>query len=197
MSSLFTVAEKALAHLGLAAVPNEDIDVIVGGLGLGYTAQAVLEHLRVRSLTVVEALAAVVQWHEQGVLPLGAHLMADPRCRLVRGDFFATVRSPFSEAGDKRVHAVLVDIDHSPRNFLHPNHASFYGVAGLRALATYLHPNGVFGLWSNDPPDYEFVARLAAVFAKVEAHIVDFHNPLQGRDSANTVYVASTPLLQT
>jgi hypothetical protein len=40
-------------------------------------------------------------------------------------------------------------------------------------------------------------ARDSPVFAKVEAHIVDFHNPLQGRDSANTVYVAGMPLLQT
>ena len=42
MSSLFTVAEIELARLGLAQVPGSDLDVVVGGLGLGYTARAVL-----------------------------------------------------------------------------------------------------------------------------------------------------------
>ncbi|MDP2331024.1 MAG: spermidine synthase [Reyranella sp.] len=191
MSSLFTVAEIALARLGLAGSPGKDIDVIVGGLGLGYTAQAVLEH-PVRSLAVIEALAPVIRWHEQGLLPLGARLTADPRCRLVRGDFFAIMKSALSGDDDRRVHAILVDIDHSPRKVLHPDHVSFYEVEGLCKLATHLRPGGVFGLWSDDPPDAEFVARLATVFAKVDAHVVAFHNPLQDRDAANTVYVAST-----
>src|SRR3982074_3792294 len=57
MSSAFTVAEIALAQLGLAALNRTDLDVVVGGLGLGYTAQAVLENSGVRSLIVVDALA--------------------------------------------------------------------------------------------------------------------------------------------
>src|SRR3546814_10320639 len=43
MSSIFTVAEIALARLGLAEVSGDDLDVVVGGLGLGYTARAALE----------------------------------------------------------------------------------------------------------------------------------------------------------
>src|SRR5258708_30894482 len=89
MSSAFTVAEIALARLGLAALRRTDLDVVVGGLGLGYTAQAVLEEQRVRSLIVVDALAEVIEWHEGGLLPLGEKLTADARCRLVHGDFFA------------------------------------------------------------------------------------------------------------
>ena len=69
MSSRFTVAEIELARLGLAALGRADLDVVVGGLGLGYTAQAVLEHPRVRSLIVVDALAEVIEWHQQGLLP--------------------------------------------------------------------------------------------------------------------------------
>jgi hypothetical protein len=44
MSSLFTASEIALARLGLAALSGPELDVVVGGLGLGYTAQEVLEH---------------------------------------------------------------------------------------------------------------------------------------------------------
>ena len=93
MSSLFTVAEIELARLGLAALARADLDVVVGGLGLGYTAQAVLENPGVRSLIVVDALAEVIEWHEQGLLPLGKQLTGDPRCRLVNGDFFAMSHS--------------------------------------------------------------------------------------------------------
>ena len=89
MSSAFTVAEIALARLGLAALQRTGLDVVVGGLGLGYTAQAVLENPGVKSLIVVDALAEVIEWHEQGLLPLGKQLTSDPRCRLIHGDFFA------------------------------------------------------------------------------------------------------------
>src|SRR5947199_8876646 len=123
MSSLFTVAEIALARLGLAALARADLDVVVGGLGLGYTASAVLENAAVRSLIVVDALAEVIEWHEQGLLPLGKQLTGDPRCRFVNGDFFAMSHSADGldpNAPGRRFDAVLVDIDHSPKHVLHP-----------------------------------------------------------------------------
>lgn len=193
MSSLFPVAEIELARLGLAACPGEQLDVVVGGLGLGYTAVAALEDPRVRSLVVVEALAPVIGWHEQRLLPDAAGLAADPRARLVRADFFglAAAAAPFAPQGPARVHAVLLDIDHTPRHVLHPDHAGFYSADGLSALRGHLHPGGVFALWSDDPPDDEFLAVLRAVFAGAQAHVVSFPNPLTGGTSANTVYVAS------
>jgi spermidine synthase len=200
MSSLFTVAEIALARLGLGALDRTTLDVVVGGLGLGYTAQAVLEDSRVRSLIVVDALAEVIEWHERGLLPLGEMLTADIRCRLVHGDFFAM--SDSAEGLDpqtpaRRFDAVLVDIDHSPTNLLHPAHAALYQPDGLRRLDRHLHPGGVFALWSNDPPDETFTAALAGVFAMSQAHVVTFDNPLQDRDASNTVYIgvkANLPL---
>jgi spermidine synthase len=198
MSSLFTVAEIALARLGLAALERAELDVVVGGLGLGYTAQAVLEDSRVRSLVVVDALAEVIEWHERGLLPLGEQLTADPRCRFVHGDFFAMSASALDpQTPGRRFDAVLVDIDHSPTNLLHPRHAVLYQPEGLRRLAGHLRPGGVFALWSNDPPDQTFKAALASVFATSDAHVVTFDNPLQGRDASNTVYTgvkANLPL---
>src|SRR5258708_24401124 len=193
MSSQFTDAEMELARLGLAARGRGDLDVVVGGLGLGYTARAVLENADVRSLIVVDALAEVIEWHAQGLLPLGKELTGDPRCRLVHGDFFSMSDSAEgfdSAAPARRFDAVLVDIDHSPRSLLHPRHAALYQPEGLARLAAHLHPGGVFALWSNDPPDEAFNAALAEVFATSQAHVVTFHNPLQDRDAASTVYVA-------
>ncbi|GAA2557044.1 MULTISPECIES: spermidine synthase [Streptomyces] len=193
MSSLFTAGEIALAELGLAKLPNTGLDVAVGGLGLGYTAQAALDDPRVRRLTVIDALAEVIDWHQRGLVPLGTRLASDSRCRLVHGDFFAMAAETGGldpEEPDLRFHAVLLDVDHSPRHVLRPRHASLYQPAGLRALARHLRPGGVFALWSNDPPDEQFISALTEVFAESAAHVVEFANPLQGGTSANTVYVA-------
>ena len=75
--------------MALARLSGVALDVAVGGLGLGYTAQTVLADDRVQELLVVELLEPVIRWHRQGLVPVGPTLTADPRCRLVEGDFFA------------------------------------------------------------------------------------------------------------
>jgi spermidine synthase len=191
MSSLFTAAEIELARLGLAGVDGDEVHVVVGGLGLGYTAQAALEDPRVASLVVVEALPEVIGWHRDGLLPEATRVGADPRSRLVPDDSL----SPASEDGfdpdapGRRFDAILLDVDHTPRHVLHASHAPFYTVDGLRSLARHLRAGGVFALWSDDPPDEPFVADLGRVFATVDAHVVRFANPLTGGESTNTVYV--------
>lgn len=210
MSSLFTAGEIALTRLGLARLAAEEAgttaadpedtaprwDVAVGGLGLGYTARTALEDPRVRSLVVVEALAEVIGWHERHLVPLGAALTADPRCRLVGGDFFALAADPLgldpAEPG-RRFDAVLLDIDHAPDHVLNPRHAEFYTRGGLLRFARHLRPGGVFALWSNDPPSDAFTTVLGEVMCGAEAHVVAFDNPLQGGTATNTVYTASAP----
>jgi spermidine synthase len=193
MSSLFTVAEEELARLGLAALDRGDLDVVVGGLGLGYTARTALADPRVRSQLVVEALGEVISWHQRELLPHAAELTRDPRHRFVEGDFFALAASADGfdpEQPGRRFDAILLDVDHSPRHVLAPGHAPFYTADGLRRLARHLKPGGVFALWSDDPPDDRFTAELAQVFGDWASHVVPFANPLTGGESANTVYVA-------
>ncbi|PQO24496.1 spermidine synthase [Rhodobacteraceae bacterium WD3A24] len=197
MTSLFTASEIALARLGLGALTAPAPDVVVGGLGLGYTAQAVLAEARVASLTVVEMLAPVIEWHETGLLPLGAELTGDPRCRLVQGDFFEMAASTggFDEARPgRRFDAILVDIDHapSPDMLLDERSEGFYTPDGLAAMTRHLHPGGVFGLWSNDRPDAGVTEALATVFDEAWAEPVTFENPLQNRPFTQTVYLART-----
>ncbi|MEV6635099.1 spermidine synthase [Actinoplanes sp. NPDC051470] len=195
MSSLFTVAEEELARLTLAVLPDAPVDAVVGGLGLGYTARAALADDRIRSLTVVEALAPVIDWHRRELLPQARSLTADPRAVLLEGDFFALLRdgSGFDPADpDRRFDAILVDIDHSPVNVLDPAHADLYTPAGLSRLGRRLRPGGAFGLWSDDAPDEAFLTVLRQCFATATAHVVSFANPLTGGSSANTVYVATS-----
>jgi spermidine synthase len=193
MSSLFTVAEEELARLGLAEVTGTDLDVLVGGLGLGYTARAALVDARVRSLVVVEALDEVIGWHEQDLLPDTVGLAADPRVRLVNGDFFRLVAGTGPDPAEpgRQFAAILVDIDHTPRHVLHPSHTAFYSADGLRRLSGHLRSGGVFALWSDDPPDDDFMAVLTEVFGTARAEVVPFANPLTGGESANTVYLAA------
>lgn len=195
MSSLWTVGETELARLGLSEAQGTGLDVLVGGLGLGFTADAVLDDPRVRSLVVVEALPDVIDWHHAHLVPLGKRLTTEERCRLVHGDFFSLASAPggLDEwTPEGRFHAVLLDIDHSPRHVLNPAHAAFYRGEALSRLAARIHPGGVFALWSNEPPDDEFTAVLRNAFAQATAHVVEFPNHLQGGTSTNTVYVART-----
>ena len=194
MSSLFTDAEIQLARLGIAALEGRGLDIVVGGLGLGYTAVAALQEPSVRSLMVVEVMEPVIDWHRRALVPLGRELSSDPRCTFVHADFFelaTAAEGGFDRADPTRlVHAVLLDIDHSPSHWLNPGNSAFYSAQGLQSLADKLHPGGIFGLWSNDPPDVEFTSLLDKVFQSSETHIVTFPNPYTGGESSNTVYLA-------
>ena len=195
MSSLFTEAEIQLSRLGLAAMVGSDWDVVVGGLGLGYTAVEALSNPSVKSLTVIDVMEPVIDWHRRGLVPLGKELTSDPRCNLVLDDFFVVAggnSGGFTSAvATPLVHAILLDIDHSPSNWLNPGNGDFYTVQGLRNLADKLHPGGIFGYWSDDPPDAAFTELLDSVFEFSESHIVNFPNPYTGGESSNTVYLAS------
>jgi len=193
MSSLFTKVEEELARLGLAATRGESLDVVVGGLGLGYTAWTALEESRVGSLIVVDYLQPVIDWHQRGLVPLGPKLTGDPRCRFVHGDFFALAASDGNgfdpDQPQRQFDAILLDIDHSPDHLLHPRHAHFYSEAGLREFTRLIRPGGVFGLWSDDPPESTFLENLKLVFRAVHPEVVAFPNPFLHRDSHSTVYV--------
>ena len=187
MSSLFTVGETELAVRGLAVATGDSLRVAVGGLGLGYTARAALADARVTAVEVIDALGPVIEWHQAGLVPLGESLGADPRCRLVHGDFFGWFDQ--ARTGADRYDVVLLDIDHSPRALLHPDHGRFYTVEGLNRLRDGLTPGGVFAMWSDEGPDEAFLDLLRGVFARVAVEVVSFDNPLTGGASTCSVYL--------
>ena len=193
MSSMFVDAEVALSDIGLGETEGENLRVVVGGLGLGYTAVAALKHQR------VEYLAPVIGWHQKELVPLGKDLNADPRNRYVHASFFdLAIADPETGGFDpdnpgKPFDAILLDIDHSPRALLHDSSASFYTANNLRLMARQLRPRGVFAMWSNEGEDEKFMAVLNEVFTDVACHVVSFFNPFQNRESFNTVYVARKP----
>jgi len=193
MSSMFVEAEEALSTLGLAAVQGDDLSVVVGGLGLGYTAVTALKDERIAELLVVDALDTVINWHKDELVPLGKILNSDTRNRYVLGSFFDLAINPsigFDTRDEgKKFDAILLDIDHSPTEFLDVANASFYTTENLALMAQQLKPNGVFAMWSQNLPEEHFETLLKTVFETVESHVVSFFNPMQNNVSTNSVYV--------
>lgn len=235
MSSLFVEAEEQLSTLGLQALRQNghqhDLDIVVGGLGLGYTALQVLKECdqlksergtanhsvanksaagsslnssaknnALCSLRVIDVMQAVISWHQRGLLPIGDVLATDSRTQLQQGDFFAIATDPDrgfdqhvldQQQPVRKVHAVLLDIDHSPSHWLNQENSHFYTVTALRQMAEKIHTGGVFGLWSNELPDPAFVELLDQVFVNTQTQVVNFANPYQNIDSSNSVYIAT------
>lgn len=193
MSSMFVEAEEALSTLGLAAVEGDNLSVVVGGLGLGYTAVKALEDPRISEQFVVDALDTVIGWHKDERVPLGKTLNADPRNQYVLGSFFdlaTELGTGFNPSTpEKTFDAILLDIDHSPTEFLNSANAQFYTTENLALMAEQLKPNGVFAMWSQNLPEEHFVNLLQTVFEQVESHVITFFNPLQGGESTSSVYV--------
>ncbi|MFT7561373.1 MAG: spermidine synthase [Flavobacteriales bacterium] len=195
MSSVFVDAEIALADLGLQAIEGENLSVVVGGLGLGCTADAALGHTSLGELLVVEALETVITWHQQEKVPLGKNLNQDPRCRYVLASFFDLATQDSSGGFDpdkpgRIFDAVLLDIDHSPSAFLNNANAAFYSTENLSLMAAQIRSGGVFAMWSQDPPDDSFESLLATVFDSVESKVIKFYNPFQSKEATNTIYIA-------
>ena len=138
MSSYNTASEEALASLALEWHGGSELDVLVGGLGLGYTAHAALECRRVRRVEVLEFLPQVISWLARDLVPLAAALRAEPRLRVVEGDIFEHLQGP----PKTRLDAILIDVDHSPDEVLAPANRSFYTTAGLRRAREHLADGG-------------------------------------------------------
>lgn len=193
MSSMFVDAEEALSTLGLAATQGDKLSVVVGGLGLGYTAVAALKDQRISELLVVDALDTVIGWHKDELVPLGKILNADVRNRYILGSFFDLATDPSTgfdpDSAAKKFDAILLDIDHSPTEFLNAANAGFYTTENLALMAEQLKPKGVFAMWSQNLPEANFEALLKTVFTSVTSHVVSFYNPFQNGESTNSVYV--------
>ncbi len=161
MSSISPVSEQKLATSALSLHRGEgELCVLVGGLGLGYTAQAALSSPRVRSLQVVDKMDFVINWMRKGLLPLSGELTRDPRLAFVLGDVYADLLGPPSTTFD----IILVDVDHEPERPLDPASLPFYTREGQRAVAQHLSPGGILGVWSccDNEPFFEVMREVYA-----------------------------------
>lgn len=145
------LAERGCA--GLEAVPRAR--VLIGGLGMGFTARAALSALRPDAVVdVVELVGAVVRWNRELIGHLADAPLLDRRVRVTEGDVadaIATARAHYD--------AILLDVDNGPEAFTRRENGHLYSLEGLRRARAALRPNGVLAIWSTFASQ-AFTARL-------------------------------------
>lgn len=188
MSSAVTVSERELATRAIAMHGGSDLDVLIGGLGLGYTSKAALDSDRVARVEVVELIQGIIGWVASGVIPLGHELMADPRFHAIQGDVFERLRRPPTRTHD----LLLIDVDHSPDERLGESSDSFYAHGNLVLAAQHLKPRGVFAVWSTSA-NPAFEAELRKTFDDVRVEPIEFFNETVGQQETNWLFLARAP----
>jgi spermidine synthase len=185
MSSHHTVSERALARLALEMHRGEGLRVLVGGLGLGYTAHEALASPRVATVTAVEFLPQVIGWLERDLIPLSAELRSDERFEAVPGDVYAGLAGPPSDRFD----LVLIDVDHAPEDPLNHDSAAFYTPQGLRRASRHLASGGVLAVWSAAPSSV-FERSLGQTFREVRVVAVPFFNEMVDEETTDWIFLA-------
>ncbi|MCO4773980.1 MAG: spermidine synthase [Deltaproteobacteria bacterium] len=188
MSSLNNVSERQLSTTALKLHEGTGpLRVLVGGLGLGYTAEAALVDAGVAKLRVVEKMDFVIDWMKGGLLPLSAEFADDDRLEIVQGDIYEDLLGAPSELYD----LILVDVDHAPDFRLDDGIGRFYTAEGQKLVAQHLAPGGVLAVWSawDNAPFAELLGATYARSCREEVRWDDVE--AEGRSFSNMLFFAS------
>ncbi len=185
MSSLYTDSERALAQIAIDMHPGDKLRVLVGGLGLGYTAREALLSERVAQVDVVELLPQVIDWLTAGLIPLSTELRDEPRLVINQGDVYRRLAGPPDDLFD----LILIDVDHSPDERLGEENISFYTESGLRAARRHLAPDGVLAVWSYAESS-PFADALRTVFERVRVEPITYDNRLVDEQPTDWLFFA-------
>lgn len=161
MTSAAHRSEMELARLALAKLAaRREPEVLLGGLGMGFTLRAALDALPPRARVVVAELhPVVVEWCRGPLAPLTGAAVHDPRVCVEICDVARLIGS------GRCFDAIAVDLFAGPRG---PGRDDpHFGGAALARVRGALRPGGVFGVWS-EQPDAAFEKRLRAAGFRVE-----------------------------
>jgi spermidine synthase len=184
MNSRAHESEDALADLACAKIADRPKPrILVGGLGMGFTAAAVLKHLGAAGRVVVAELApAVVEWNRGPLAELAGRPLQDARLRVREIDVGRVIREA-PQAYD----AILLDVDNGPGGLACKANDRLYSMAGLKAAHAALRPAGVLAIWSA-ASDRAFSKRLRR--AGFELEEVCSHARAAGRGGRRTIWLA-------
>jgi spermidine synthase len=185
MSSYNTASERALSTIAVEMHGGSELKVLVGGLGLGYTAEAALAYPQVATVEVVEFLPEVIDWFARDLVPLATKLSADKRFSTSVGDVYARLGKP----PEVRFDIILIDVDHAPDDQLSDTNDWFYTEAGLECARSHLAPGGVLGVWSSAESS-SFSRALREVFTEVRVESVTFFNEMVGAENVDWLFFA-------
>jgi spermidine synthase len=186
MSSLYTDSEQALSKTAIEMHAGNELRILVGGLGLGYTAHEALLSDRVAHVEVVELLPQVIDWLAQGLMPLSNSLRQESRLVVTEGDIYRRLAGPPNELFD----VIMIDVDHSPDERLGDESVSFYTSDGLIAARQHMAEDGVLAVWSYAQSS-PFVDALRSVFKQVRVEPVTYDNQLIDQQQTDWLFFAS------
>jgi spermidine synthase len=186
MNSRLSGSEKALASLTLERLAGRTkVQMLIGGLGMGFTLRAALAELPKDAGVVVSELApAVVRWARGPMAGLFEGCLDDPRVTVREADVAQVIggaRSAFD--------AILLDVDNGPGGLNRDANDKLYSIGGLNAAKKALRPGGVLAVWSAGP-DHGFTRRLqSAGYAAEEVQV----RATGGKRGARHVIWLATP----
>lgn len=185
MNSRLSGSEQALAALACERIRGRDRpQVLIGGLGLGFTLRAALAELPTDAgVTVAELVPAVVAWARGPLAHVFAGSLEDPRVKVQETDVGALIG-----AARGRFDAILLDVDNGPGGLTRPANDSLYAPGGLAAARRALRPGGVLAVWSSGP-DERFTQRLRKAGYAVEDVRVRAH---AGRGARHVIWLATS-----
>lgn len=156
MSSRMHGSEDSLANTACAAIASRDApQLLIGGLGFGFTLRAALERVGpAAQVTVAELFPAIVAWNRGPVSALARAPLEDPRVTVVERDVYKVMARASAEYD-----AILLDVDNGPSALSHEANEGLYGHAGLAAAYAALRSEGVYVVWSA-APDPAFLKRM-------------------------------------
>jgi spermidine synthase len=156
MNSRLGGSEAALATLGCERLRSRKrAEILIGGLGMGFTLRAALAGLGAQArITVAELVPAVAAWARGPMADVFGDSLTDPRVRIHDGDVVPLIRDARA-AFD----AILLDVDNGPAGLARSTNDGLYDAAGLSAAHAALRPGGVLAVWSAGP-DADFARRL-------------------------------------
>ena len=149
-------SETALATLACARIRSrERPEILIGGLGMGFTLRAALAVLDSKArIILAELVPAVLVWARGPMAEVFGDSLTDPRVSLHEADVAQLIR-----AGRLAFDAILLDVDNGPAGLTPAANDGLYGLEGLSAAHAALRPGGVLAVWSAGP-DVKFGARL-------------------------------------
>ena len=183
MNSRVHCSEIALADLGCAHIRGiENTNVLVGGLGMGFTLAAALKATTSSTKVVVaELIPEVVEWNKGPLGECAGRPLNDSRVLVLLGDVAKRFKSRKAT-----YNSILLDVDNGPEGFTKVDNNNLYSLNSLQKIRQMLHPGGVLAVWSawNDP---KFTIQLKKANFKVQTQTVRAH---KGKGSRHTIYLA-------
>jgi len=177
-----SLGELGCRHLASAGKPR----VLIGGLGMGFTASATLEHLGPEArVDIAELVESLVDWNRDILGDLAGHPLKDPRVTLHVTAVQNMIRKP-----SKPYDAILLDVDNGPDSLAHDENSELYSATGIDEAWLALVPGGVLGVWSISD-DAPFTKRLTRRGFEVSTHRVE--GSRSGRGRHHWIWTARRP----